>query len=159
MQHRTLWAFASALVLVFAAACGGGGSEAPMAEPAEPAAPAFDPSTAGNVMGTITLEGTPPEPEEIRMNSDPACVAEATDTLTEYYVVGASGGLGNVFVYVKEGLEGQSFPPPTGIVELNQDGCRYIPHVFGIRVGQTLSILNSDPTLHNIHATPSTNEE
>ena len=28
------------------------------------------------------------------------------------------------------------------------------PHVFGIQVGQTLEILNSDATLHNIHALP-----
>ena len=157
MQHRTLGAFASALVLVIAAACGGGGSEAPAS--AEPAAPAFDPSTAGNVMGTITLEGMAPAAETIRMNSDPACVMKASDTETEYYVVGATGGLGNVFVYVKEGLEGQSFPPATDPIELQQDGCRYIPHVFGIRVGQPLSIVNSDPTLHNIHATPTANAE
>ena len=161
MQHRTLWAFASALALVVPVACGGGGGGGEgSATMAEPAAPAFDPATAGNITGTILLEGTPPAPEEIRMNSDPVCVKEAADTTTtEYYVVGASGGLGNVFVYVKEGLEGQSFPAPSGSVQLEQDGCRYIPHVFGIRVGQTLEIVNSDPTLHNIHATPAANDE
>jgi len=158
MQHRILWAFTSALIIVIAAACGGGGSEAP-AELAAPAAPAFDPATAGNVMGMITLEGTPPAAEQIRMNSDPACVMEATNTETEYFLVGDTGGFGNVFVYVKEGLEGQTFPAATGAIELQQEGCRYIPHVFGIRVGQTLSIVNGDPTLHNIHATPASNEE
>ena len=144
--------------IVIAAACGGGGSEAP-AEPAAPAAPAFDPATAGNVMGMITLEGTPPAAEQIRMNSDPACVMEATSTETEYFLVGDTGGFGNVFVYVKEGLEGQTFPAATGEIELQQEGCRYVPHVFGIRVGQTLSVVNGDPTLHNIHATPASNEE
>ena len=113
MQHRTLWAVASALTVVIAVACGGGESDAPAPAP-EPAAPAFDPATAGNVTGTITLDGMAPDPEEIRMNSDPACVMEATDTQTEYYIVGGSGGLGNVFVYVKEGLEGQSFPAASG---------------------------------------------
>jgi hypothetical protein len=37
--------------------------------------------------------------------------------------------------------------------------CRYHPHVFGMRVGQPLEIVNSDPTLHNIHALPKANKE
>ena len=159
MQHRTLWAFVS-LITLAAGACGGGGSDSPAtsAAPAAPAA-AIDPATAGSVMGMITLEGTPPAPEEIRMNSDPACVELATETQTEYYAVGGEGGLGNVFIHVKEGLEGHSFPAATDTVTMNQQGCRYIPHVFGIRVGQTLEILNSDATLHNIHASPASNDE
>ena len=156
MQHRTLWAFVSILVLAVAAACGGG-SEAP-AESAEPAAPAFDPGTAGNVTGSIMFEGDAAAAETIRMNSDPVCLNEATATETEYYVVGDGGGLGNVFVYVKSGLTG-SFPPASDTIILDQSGCRYTPHVFGIQVGQTLQVVNSDPTLHNIHATPANNAE
>ena len=157
MQHRTLWTFASILILAAAAACGGG-SDAPAEAPAEPAAPAFDPATAGNVTGSIMLEGEPPAAEMIRMNSDPVCVKQATDNETNYYVVGEGGGLGNVFVYVKEGLQGD-FPPASDTVILDQQGCRYMPHVFGIQVGQTLQVVNSDPTLHNIHATPANNPE
>ena len=157
MQHRPLWAVVSILALSAAVACGGGGSDAP-AESAAPAAPAFDPATAGNITGSIMLEGTPPAAETIRMNSDPVCSKEATNTETNYYVVGGSGGLGNVFVYVKEGLTG-SFPAASDTVVLDQKGCRYTPHVFGIQVGQTLQVHNGDPTLHNIHATPTANAE
>ena len=157
MQHRTLWAFVSVIILT-ATACGGGGSEAPAESAAAPPA-AIDPATAGTVMGMITLEGTPPDPENIRMNSDPACVTAATDTQTHYYSAGAAGGLGNVFIYVKEGLGGRTFPTASAVVTLDQQGCRYRPHVFGIRVGQTLEIVNNDPTLHNIHATPANNDE
>ena len=155
MQHRMLWVFASAIVLTAACGGGGGSEEAPPA----PAAAPVDPMSVGSVQGTITLEGTPPPAETIRMNSDPVCVTEATNTETEYYVVGDGGALGNVFIYVKEGLEGRSFPAATGMVTIDQNGCRYGPHVFGVRVGQTLEIVNSDPTLHNIHATPSVNAE
>ena len=158
MQHRILWASASAIVFA-AAACGGGGGSDEAAPAAPIAVTPVDPATVGSIMGTITLEGTPPAPERIRMNSDPVCLTEATDTETEYYIVGDGGVLANVFVHVKEGLEGRTFPPATGTMTLDQDGCQYHPHVFGIRVGQTLEILNSDPTLHNIHATPSANDE
>ena len=34
-----------------------------------------------------------------------------------------------------------------------------MPHVFGVQVGQPIEIVNSDATLHNIHATPKTNTE
>jgi plastocyanin len=69
-------------------------------------------------------------------------------------MVGGGGELQNVFVYVKDGLGDRTFTAPTGPVVLDQKGCRYHPHVFGIMVGQPMQILNSDPTLHNIHATP-----
>lgn len=159
MQKRNLWTVFSLLVMVAAVACGGGdsGGDAPAAT-ATPAAPAFDPATAGNLSGMVMLDGEMPAAEEFMMNSDPVCAMTATNTMSSTFV-GANGHLGNVFVYVKEGLEGQSFPAATGVVTIDQRGCRYTPHVFGIRVGQTLTISNSDMTLHNIHASPSANDE
>jgi hypothetical protein len=35
----------------------------------------------------------------------------------------------------------------------------YKPHVLGIQAGQTLQILTSDPTSHNIHPMPANNRE
>jgi plastocyanin len=83
------------------------------------------------------------------------------------YPIGASavtflvkdGGLDNVFVYVKDGLGNYYFEVPTETVKLDQHGCRYQPHVFGIRVGQPLEIVNSDATMHNVHAMPQVNQE
>ncbi len=156
-MQRNVWIVLSVLVMVAAVACGGGG-EAEGEAPAAAAAPAFDPASAGNVSGMVMLDGEMPAPEELMMNSDPVCAMDATNTMSESFV-GGNGHLGNVFVYVQAGLEGQSFPAASGTVTLNQQGCRYTPHVFGIRVGQTLEIVNSDPTLHNIHATPAVNAE
>jgi plastocyanin len=79
--------------------------------------------------------------------------------MTEFVVIGDGGGLKNVFVYVKEGLEGQMFDIPTEAATLEQVGCLYTPHVFGVRAGQTLTITNGDETLHNIHAMPKNNKE
>ena len=161
MEARKMWMIASMMVIVLAGACGGNGGDtdvAPATEPEAPTAMALDPATAGNITGTINLEGTAPEAEVIRMNSDPVCAMTSTNTMSSTFV-GANGHLGNVFVYVKEGLEGLSFPAATGMATIDQQGCRYTPHVFGIRVGQTLTITNSDMTLHNIHASPSANDE
>ena len=156
MQQRNLWTVLSLLVMAAAVACGGGG-DAPAATTA-PAAPPFDPATAGNLSGMVMVDGELPAAEEIMMNSDPVCAKAATNTMSSTFV-GMNGHLGNVFVYVKEGLEGQSFPAASGTVTIDQQGCRYTPHVFGIRAGQTLVISNGDPTLHNIHATPTANDE
>ena len=161
MDARKSWLLASMMMLAMTVACGGGGSEAPAeVAPAAPAAAPVDAATAGAVTGAIMLEGTPPDAETIRMNSDPVCATEVGDSATtEYFVVGDDGSLANVFVYVKEGLEGRTFPAPSEPVMLDQDGCRYLPHVFGIQVDQTLQVRNGDPTLHNIHAMPATNSE
>jgi plastocyanin len=61
------------------------------------------------------------------------------------------GHVADVFVYVKNVLWNGTAPPSTPVV-LDQRGCMYAPKVFGIVVGQPLEIVNSDPTLHNIHA-------
>ncbi|MBI1872903.1 MAG: hypothetical protein HYS05_03315 [Acidobacteria bacterium] len=140
----------------------GGGSQAPSTSsaPAAPAGMKVDESKAGNVRGKVVLDGQAPKADAIKMNADPVCLKEAkSDNQTEFFVVGDGGALQNVFVYVKDGLGNYVFDTPTQPVVIDQKGCRYHPHVFGIRVGQPLEILNSDPTLHNIHAVPKTNAE
>jgi plastocyanin len=80
--------------------------------------------------------------------------------MQETYTVGSDGkSLGNVFVYVKDGLGNYVYDMPTEPARIDQKECRYHPHVFGMRVGQPLEIVNSDPTLHNIHAIPKANQE
>jgi plastocyanin len=73
--------------------------------------------------------------------------------------VGSGGGLQNVFVYVKDGLGNRTFAAPATPVVLDQQGCHYVPHVVGIQVGQPMEIVNSDSTLHNVHALPKENGE
>jgi hypothetical protein len=44
-------------------------------------------------------------------------------------------------------------------VVINQKGCRYIPRVMGVMVGQPFKILNTDSADHNIHDLPKNNPE
>jgi plastocyanin len=139
-----------------AAGCGGGEPDA-TAPPAVVTNP-VDPATAGGVTGTVRFEGTPPAPESINRASDPYCEQLGAAT-TETVLVGGDSTLQNVFVYVKDGLGDLAFPVPSTPVVLDQQGCRYVPHVLGIQVGQDLEILSSDNTLHNVHAIPEQNRE
>ncbi len=52
-----------------------------------------------------------------------------------------------------------SFPAPSEPAVLSQVNCLYQPHVQGVRAGQTISIRNGDPFLHNIHAYAKRNTE
>jgi plastocyanin len=120
-----------------------------------PAATLIDPATAASVSGTVSFEGTAPKAAKIDMSQDPACkgmnMAEA--------VVADGGKLSNVFVYVKDGLGNRTFDIPKDPVTIDQSGCKYHPHVLGVMAGQTVKVVNSDPTTHNIHPTPANNRE
>jgi plastocyanin len=143
--------------LAGAAACGGGSSEP--AGPPPPTVSPVDAATAGNVTGRISFEGVAPAPSALRMDSDPGCVQSGAPAMDESVVVSESGALQNVFVYVNDGLGDLRFPIPANPVLLDQRGCRYVPHVLGVQVGQSLEVLNSDSTLHNVHAVPTANQE
>ena len=136
--------------LAVALACGT--AEPPAA--AVPAGPPVDPSTAATITATVNFEGELPPAQMIRLDGDPKCVSEqgATERPSESIVPGNGKALQNVFVYVKDGLGAHSFPLPKEPVVLDQDKCRYTPRVLGVRVGQPLSIKNSDPLLHNVKA-------
>jgi len=156
---RLLAWLAAVSMAVTSAACGGSASE----ESTGPKAAAavtdpVDPATASAITGVVTLQGTPPPNPPINMSSDPYCMKLGSAT-TPVFVVSDNSGLENVFVYVKEGLGNLKFPVPSSPVVLDQKGCSYTPRVFGIQVGQSLDIVNSDETLHNIHALPTANRE
>jgi plastocyanin len=152
MSKRIHAARVVAMVITgLAAACGGGGAERPAAN-----ATADGP---GTITGRVVFEGEPPPRAQVRMTSDPNCMPTEEAALSESMVVAPDGSLKNVFVSVTAGLGDRVYAAPTTPVVLDQDGCRYVPHVFGVQVGQPVEVHNSDSTLHNVHAMPKTNNE
>ncbi len=131
-------------------------STAASAAPAAAAAPAAGGAT---ITGKVAFTGTAPAREQIKMDADAYCKgAHSEPVYTQEVAVNSNGTLQWVLVYVKEGVTA-SYPPPATPVTLDQRGCEYHPHIFGIQAGQSLKIVNSDGTLHNIHALPKVNAE
>src|SRR6184192_1864790 len=160
MKTKTWLAFylPVALGVLLLAGCGKKEEEQPAATSAPAAAPAptpIDPATAATVSGTVKFEGAAPAAQKIDMSQDPACKGANTAEA----VVASGGHLANVFVYVKEGLGNRTFDVPKEAITLDQSGCKYHPHVMGVVANQTIKIVNSDPTTHNIHPTPKDNRE
>lgn len=114
---------------------------------------------AGKIGGKVTFKGKPRPAKKIKMVADPACEAvHTTPAKDEKMIVGTGTGeihpLANVFVYVKSGAPQKDYPVPSEPVVLDQEGCKYVPHVFGMMAGQKLEIRNSDKTTHNVHSLP-----
>jgi plastocyanin len=124
------------------------------AQPATASTP-IDAATAATVSGSVKLDGAAPKAAKIDMSQDAACKgANQAEN-----IVADGSKLANVFVYVKEGLGNRSFDVPKESVVINQEGCRYHPHVLGVMAGQNVEIKNDDATTHNIHPTPKDNRE
>jgi len=124
----------------------------PSAAPAP--ASASGSAAGGTITGKVKFTGTPPRMATIDMSEEAACKAKyPSPPKDEAVVAGAGNTLADVFVYVSAGLPANAkYQAPAEAVVLDQNGCRYHPHVLGIMVGQKLEIKNSDPLLHNIKA-------
>ncbi len=135
-------------------------TEAPPPTPTPAPAPvvAAPPSTT---TGVVKFAGTAPRRAIIKMDADPKCAAMHADEppASEEVVVNTDGTLRNVFIYVKAGLEGKTFPVPKTPAVITQHGCAYRPRVLGMMAKQPLLIRNDDDTLHNVHAQPTKSKE
>ncbi len=171
MRLRNAWVgVLGAALALSTVACGGGGGRKPSSTSAAPtpaAAPAgggqkVDTATAGDVKGVVTLDGDGAE-ERADQDERRSGVREAEQRTA---VPGNLRGrrrrqVARQRVRVREGR-------PRQLRLRHADRARRrstrrtaatTPHVFGMRVGQPLEIVNSDPTLHNIHAMPKGNPE
>ena len=152
MRHNLLIVLLSSALA--GAACGS--APAPAAAPGKK----VDPATAGSITGRVTLTGPVPAPETLHITADPVCIqAMGRNPKSDAILVAADGAVQNAFVYIKDTLSDYAFDVPTEAVTLDQRGCRYSPRIFGVRVGQAVEIINSDATLHNVHALPMINAE
>jgi len=131
---------------------GGGGSEP------------YDAAKAtGMIKGVVKFEGKAPTMLDLPI-ADPGCQKHRTEAnmgalKDEKVVVSADNKVANVFVFVTAGYEKYNFDNYTVPDQvIDQNGCHYSPHTFGLIAGQRLDIKSSDPVAHNIHCDPVNNQ-
>lgn len=109
----------------------------------------------GNLKGRFVYDGKAPMPKSIDTSKEAMCAKHKV--VDETIVVGEDGGLANVVVFVsspkvKVNPDYNSSAKET--VALDNNGCRFEPHILPVRITQTLEIKNSDPFSHNSNVAP-----
>ena len=117
-----------------------------------------DPGTFATLTGVVRFKGQPPPREPVQMAGDQFCRVGET-LFSRALVVDPGGGVASAVVHVKEGVSQYAFPPSDEPVTMDQKGCLFEPRVTAVRIEQPLTLLNSDPTFHNVRATSEANEE
>src|SRR4051812_18454843 len=112
----------------------------------------------GSISGRVRFTGAPPP--EVPIAMDAVCGKFYTRAITpRHYVISEQGGLANVLVYIQSGLEDKKWAPPADVPSIDQTGCLFEPYVSGLLAGQKFKIRNLDSFMHNVHATPKSNQE
>ena len=102
---------------------------------------------AGSILGEVKFIGTPPKPMEIKVTSDQTyCGTSLPDEST---LIGPNRGLKNSVIFIVKAS--QDLPPSLVENVLDNNGCRFAPHVLAMQRGEKLIVKNSDPKLHTIH--------
>lgn len=105
------------------------------------------------IYGLVKLQGTPPPENPIYLYGVPNRQSKQP-IYTRNFVVGKDSGLGDVFVYIKHGLEGRTFEAPTNTMVTVARGYQWHPYVIGVQTGQLLRFESEERELYNLHYSP-----
>lgn len=103
----------------------------------------------GVVEGTVRLDGPAPALAPLPVVKDTSSCGK--EKPNETILLGSQGTLKNVVVYIS-GVKPPVPPAPTANASVDQQGCVYLPHVQAVTVGTSLTLMNNDRVLHNVHA-------
>lgn len=105
----------------------------------------------GSIKGRFVYDGAAPAPTKLTIDKDQATCG-GHDLVDQSLEVGPTGGVANVVVWLRDKkikVNPEYAKTAADKVTLDNKNCHFIPHVIGLRVGQTLTIENSDPIAHN----------
>lgn len=111
-------------------------------------------STPAKIRGYVRLFGRAPAPKPVNVDSLTAKLNPIRPLATRDFIVGTNGGLADVFVHVKSGLENWTFEAPTAHVRFEHRGCQLYPHVAATQTNQPILLYNSDPIPHPLRSVP-----
>jgi len=105
-------------------------------------------ANGGSISGQVKFQGAPPAPKPLEVTKDKE-VCGQHPLVDEELLVSSGGGLQNAVVSIVTITKGKAFGPAEAT--LDQQGCKYVPHVLLFPAGSTVKINNDDGILHNIH--------
>lgn len=104
-------------------------------------------SNGGTISGVVKFKGDAPTPKKLKITKDKKVCAKSPKTDSSLIVSG--GKLVNAVVFITDIKKGKKIKSLK--VTLDQNGCEYAPHVLAFPAGSTVTILNPDRILHNVH--------
>jgi plastocyanin len=110
---------------------------------------------AASVKGKVVFVGAVPAPKKIDVTIDQYVCGTSKDAGD--LLLSPQKELRNAVVWLENPPPAKEAPPQLAKVEMDQNGCTFIPRVVLVAAGGTVDFLNSDRLLHNIHAMPKLN--
>jgi len=112
-------------------------------------------SLGASIKGKVVFVGTVPAQKKIDVTIDQYVCG--TDKDAGDLLLSPQKDLRNAVVWLENPPAGTVPPAQPSKIEMDQNGCVFIPRVVLVPAGGTVEFLNSDRLLHNIHATPKLN--
>jgi hypothetical protein len=107
----------------------------------------------GTIRGTVKWQGALPHLVASEINKDQlVCDPQGQKHRDlERLLVSPDGGIANTVVFLRNITRGKAMDLPASRRFLNQKSCRYEPHILLVPVDATLTVKSSDPLLHTVH--------
>lgn len=110
-------------------------------------------NNGGTIVGVVHYDGPTPTPERVDVKTKED-VCHADPIFSEKLVVSENKEVQWAVISIKGIRQGKQFERPAEDKDkptIDQNGCKFDPHIAIVAQGQPLKVLNSDGVLHNVH--------
>lgn len=134
IRNRMVSALVFAVALVFSGSPAFAYDEAPV-------------TSGGTIKGKVTYTGSIPTRKVIPTKDQQVCGGIRDEPLI---IRGPGNGVRHAVAYLKNVDKGKKWNRPQK-AEIVNTKCQFEPHMQALPIGMTVTIVNSDPVLHNTH--------